>query len=91
MACTAQAYGQAELISVSIVSHGHGAMVARLVHALLGFPEVAQILVTTNIPESLALPSSSRITLIDNPFPKGFGSNHNVAFKHCHQPFFFAL
>lgn len=91
MACSARAYGQAELIAVSIVSHGHGAMVTRLVHALLGFPEVAQILVTINIPESLALPSSSRITLIDNPFPKGFGANHNAAFEHCHQPFFCPL
>ena len=86
-----RAYGQAELIAVSIVSHGHGVMVARLVHALLGFPEVAQVLVTANIPESLYLPLSLRITLIDNPFPKGFGANHNAAFEHCHQPFFCPL
>ena len=66
-------------------------MVVRLVEALLGFPEVAQVLVTCNLPESLVLPSSSRVTLIDNPHPKGFGANHNAAFANCQQPFFCPL
>lgn len=63
-------------------------MVERLVESLLGFPEVAQIVVTRNIPESLLFLPSSRVTVIDNPFPKGFGANHNAAFEHCQQPFF---
>lgn len=66
-------------------------MVERLVESLLGFPEVAQILVTRNIAEPLALLSSPRITLVDNSFPKGFGANHNAAFAYCQQPFFCPL
>ncbi len=66
-------------------------MVERLVESLLGFPEVAQILVTRNISESSALVSSLRVTVIENNFPKGFGANHNAAFAHCLQPFFCPL
>ncbi len=67
------------MIAVSIVSHAHGAMVVRLVSSLLEYPEVAQIIVTRNIPEMPELPADERITLIDNSAPKGFGVNHNVS------------
>ena len=83
--------GQLELISVSIVSHGHGTMVERLVASLLDCPEVSQIVITRNIPEVLDLVSSDRLTVVDNPVPKGFGANHNAAFEHCHKPFFCPL
>lgn len=79
------------MIAVSIVSHGHGAMVERLAAALLACPEVAQLLVTRNIPEALALPADGRLQVIDNAAPKGFGANHNAAFAHCAQPFFCPL
>lgn len=79
------------MIAVSVVSHGHGLMLGRLVEALLGFPDVKQILITRNIPEPLHLPSSPRIAIIDNPSPKGFGANHNAAFGYCHQPYFAPL
>lgn len=79
------------MISISIVSHAHGAMVVRLVSSLLEYPEVAQIIVTRNVPEVLELPADARISLIDNPVPKGFGANHNAAFKYSRQPFFCAL
>ncbi len=88
VAWTYRSYGQVELIAVSIVSHGHGAMVGRLVEALLDFPEVLQILVTLNIAETLPLVSSPRIKVINNSAPKGFGANHNAAFSHCSQDFF---
>jgi N-acetylglucosaminyl-diphospho-decaprenol L-rhamnosyltransferase len=79
------------LIAVSIVSHGHGDMVARLVGQLLAFPEVAQIILTLNVPESVALPDDARLTVIGNVEPKGFGANHNAAFVHCTQTFFCPL
>jgi N-acetylglucosaminyl-diphospho-decaprenol L-rhamnosyltransferase len=60
------------LIAVSIVSHGHGDMVARLVGQLLAFPEVAQIILTLNVPESVALPDDARLTVIGNVRAKGF-------------------
>lgn len=79
------------MIAVSIVSHGHGDMVSALVARLLDCPEVSQILVTRNIPERLELPASARLTMIDNPQPRGFGANHNAAFVYCRQPWFCPL
>ena len=66
-------------------------MVERLVESLLGCPEVVQIIVTRNIPESWGLASSDRIAIIENSTPKGFGANHNVAFGICHQTLFCPL
>lgn len=86
-----RANGKSELIAVSIVSHGHGAMVVRLVESLLMCGEVAQIIVTRNILESIQIPESDRIVVLDNPQPKGFGENHNAAFERCTQPFFCPL
>jgi len=79
------------LIAVSIVSHGHGDMVGRLVRQLLTFPEVAQIILTLNVPESVTLPDDARVTIIANAEPKGFGANHNAAFGVCAQTFFCPL
>ncbi len=79
------------MIAVSIVSHGHAPLVQALVPALLACPEVAQILVTRNLPEPLELPPDGRITLIDNPEPRGFGCNHNQAFRQCTQLLFCPL
>lgn len=79
------------VIAVSVVSHGHGQMVARLIEALLGCPEVGQIIVTRNIPERLTIAENDRVLLIDNAVPKGFGANHNAAFASCSQPFFCPL
>lgn len=83
--------GALELIAVSIVSHGHGAMVIQLIHSLLACDGVAQIIVTRNVPESLTIPESERIKVLDNKHPKGFGANHNAAFQYCDQPFFCPL
>lgn len=66
-------------------------MVVHLIKSLLMCTEVAQIIVTRNIPESLTMPDSDRIIVLENPLPKGFGENHNVAFEHCTQPFFCPL
>ena len=66
-------------------------MVGGLVGQLLAFPEVAQILLTLNVPESLALPDDCRLTVIGNVEPKGFGANHNAAFAKCTQMFFCPL
>ncbi len=79
------------MIAVSIVSHGHGEMVGRLVGQLLAFPEVAQIILTLNVPESVALPDDARLTVIGNAEAKGFGANHNAAFATCTQMFFCPL
>lgn len=66
-------------------------MVRNLVETLLGFPEVARVLVTLNIPESMALPEDGRVTVVQNAFPKGFAANHNAAFRECAEQFFCPL
>lgn len=78
-------------VDVSIVSHGHGAMVCRLVEQLLALPEISKVIVTLNIAESLALPQDARLQVIENPIPKGFGANHNAAFGYCEAPYFCVL
>jgi GT2 family glycosyltransferase len=79
------------LIVVSVISHGHGAMLAKLLEQLLVFPEIEQVLVTLNIPESIELPIDNRITLIQNQDPKGFGANHNYAFTKSKSSYFCVL
>ncbi len=79
------------MIAVSIVSHGHGAMVSPLVECLLALPEVSHILLTCNIPETLELPADSRLQRIDNAQPKGFGANHNAAFAQSKAAWFCPL
>lgn len=91
LACLEQSYGKAELIAVSIVSHGHGAMVDGLISALSKLPEVSQIIVTRNIPEKVSSHGVASITEIENVLPRGFGANHNAAFAQCRQPFFCPL
>jgi N-acetylglucosaminyl-diphospho-decaprenol L-rhamnosyltransferase len=66
-------------------------MVKRLIDSLLGCPEVGQIILTCNIPESLQIAPDLRITLLENGTAKGFGANHNAAFLICEQPFFCPL
>ena len=80
-----------EKVTISVVSHGHGQMVVQLLEQLLVFPEVAQILLTCNIPEVLDLPSDIRIVLINNISPRGFAANHNAAFALCENSYFCPL
>ncbi|WP_313951826.1 glycosyltransferase family 2 protein [Accumulibacter sp.] len=79
------------MIAVSIVSHGHGAMVERLVSQLSAFQEVSKIIVTRNVPESSALQDGERLKIINNSEPEGFGANHAAAFLHCHAEYFCVL
>lgn len=76
------------LVDISIVSHGHGAMVGRLVGALEEFPEVGKIIVTRNIEDSDGVVEAPRVMIIKNEKPKGFGANHNAAFLHSNSDLF---
>lgn len=78
-------------ITVSVVSHGHGAMVEQLVAQLLQETSLTRLIVTLNRPETLALPSDDRIVCIRNQVPKGFGANHNAAFEQSNTTHFAVL
>ncbi len=82
-------------ITLSIVSHGHGALLRNLLQDLTALPSLlgTKLLITLNIPESFdpgAFPSL-HIELLRNATPKGFGANHNAAFRRCTTPWFVVL
>lgn len=79
------------MITISIVDHGHGAMLWRLVDQLRLCPQVGQIIVTLNLPDVSAPYEDEQILILRNKTPKGFGANHNAAFKHSDLPFFGVL
>lgn len=79
-------------VTVSIVSHGHGALLPELLSDLAACPEVASVIVTRNIPEiSLETNRSGWQVTIDNTRPKGFAANHNAAFQYARTPYFAVL
>ena len=77
-------------VTVSVVSHGHGAHVMQLlgkIHALCPL-HVGHVVLTLNIPEAALMAQLNarqwafELTLLQNLQPKGFGANHNAAFAH---------
>lgn len=72
------------LISISIVSHGQGNLLAEVIEDLVRLSSTVRIevLLTKNVPELLPFgvencPFPARV--IENASPKGFGANHNAA------------
>ena len=79
------------LVSISIVSHGQRDLIKNLLDDLDRlYADDFELLLTLNIPEDespyLHRPYPTKI--IRNPRPKGFGANHNEAFKHCGGTYF---
>jgi len=80
-------------VSVSVVSHGQGDLINALlldlnVHCSRS---VAEILVTENVTEgleSLGDGSSIPVRVVSNSQPKGFGANHNHAFRLARSNYF---
>ena len=75
------------MITASIVSHGHGEMVAGLAEDLLACPEVSRIVITQNIPEEVAYPGDQRLVVRRNDVLRGYGANHNAALADATTPF----
>jgi len=88
------ASGRAQtVISISIVSHGQGELVAAALADLSRFSDSArfEVILTKNVPERLPFaPAECRyaVKLVENPAPKGFGANHNGAFRVSEGDFF---
>lgn len=79
------------MITVSIVSHGHGAMLPSLIDQLLACSQIDQVIITLNISEQVPIAERARVKVIKNNSLKGFGSNHNQAFQLCNSEFFCVL
>lgn len=85
-----------DLVSVSVVSHGHGPHVTALLRDLAAHcaADVARVVLTLNLPEP-ALQAAVRsadwpfaITVLENAAPCSFGFNHNQAFARVDTPLF---
>ncbi len=83
-----------KVVTISIISHNQNDMVNCLLSDLESFPEVGGIILTHNKPEQeIIIPSKlqSIVKIIHNTSEKGFGANHNSAFKYCSTPYFCIL
>nr|WP_296354156.1 glycosyltransferase family 2 protein [Ramlibacter sp.] len=76
-------------ITISVVSHGQGAMVEALLRQIAAVhdPRVVHVVLTHNLPAaSVRRPEGGwpwRLTEIFNDTPAGFSTNHNKAFSRC--------
>ncbi|HZV92652.1 MAG TPA: glycosyltransferase, partial [Caldimonas sp.] len=81
-------------ICLSVVSHGQGALVDRLLDDLSRLPAgtISRLVVTVNLPnDTWADPSGTAfhsVVVLRNSVPMGFSANHNQAFLHCEEPVF---
>lgn len=84
------------VVGVSIVSHGHGALVQDLLQDLAchGAGEVCEVVLTLNLAEPALRQFVAQrswpfvVTVLENPRPRSFGANHNQAFARLATPLF---
>ena len=84
---------EASRLVVSIVSHGHGALVQRLLEQMAreSAAWVDRVVVTVNVPEpALVEPEQGWpfvLEVVHNLRPQGFGRNHNQALRNARESF----
>lgn len=79
-------------VTVSIVSHALGALLPGLLEDLARCPDVDRVILTRNIPEpELEFDGRGWLEIVDNESSKGFGANHNAAFRLARTPYFAVL
>lgn len=83
-------------LSFSVVSHGHGPLLERLLSQLDAELTLkgARIVVTLNLRNEVFDPMqypSLDVIVIRNDVPRGFGANHNSAFERCNSRWFAIL
>lgn len=89
-----EAAARSPSVTISIVSHGHGAQLQALLQDCARLALSDRIVVTCNVPElALQIPAGlrDRVVRISNARPLGFGANHNQAFTKCDTPLFCVL
>jgi len=84
------------VITISIVSHGQGGLVGMALNDLSKFTGETsfEVILTKNIPEDLPFnlaDFSYPIRVVENSSLKGFGANHNTAFRFAQGDFFCVL
>lgn len=82
--------------TLSVVSHGQGPLIARLLADLAACERspIAEIVITRNLRgESIEFPARMPfpVRIVDNASPRGFGANHDAAFAGCTTPWFAVL
>lgn len=85
-----------EGITVSVVSHAQQDYVRRLLLDLDASAAhcIEKVIVTRNVPEPDVLGGLSLrfpLEIVDNAAPKGYGANHNAAFRRCRSAWFLVL
>lgn len=74
-------------VSISVVSHRQGGLTAALLAGLANHVQTPhEVIVTLNVPEELPFAveeSRFPIRVLRNAAPKGFGANHNAAFREA--------
>ena len=83
-------------ITVSVVSHGHGSLLLRLLAQLNAQPSLlgVRVVITLNLSTEAFDPtpySLLDLQVLRNERPKGFGANHNAAFRLCESAWFAVL
>lgn len=82
-------------LTISVVSHGHGPLLWRLLDDLANHAPLhgLRVVVTLNVPEHFDVQRwrCFDLTVLRNQCPRGFGANHNTAFEHCNTRWFAVL
>ena len=81
-------------VSVSIVSHQNADEILPLLMYLIGIEEIEEVIVVSNIPETFKLDlfsGTEKLRFFTNKVIKGFGANHNFAFRESKADFFCIL
>lgn len=81
------------MISISVVSHGQGSLIKKLLKDLNDITNIfnIEVILTINIIEEIHFGESEynfNLLLINNDKPKGFGENHNYASNFAKGNFF---
>ena len=74
------------LVSISVVTHGQGDLASEVLADLSRFSDLVpiEVILTKNIPERLPFSVEDLpypVKIVENVAPKGFGANHNAAFR----------
>src|SRR5687768_6699501 len=83
------------MLTLSVVSHRQAGMVGDLLQDIAAHATTSvSVMVTINVPERVNITAGRwpfPVQIMHNSSPKGFGANHNAAFRHCRTPFFCIL